>query len=178
MMSVISPSIPSIKLFEAPKTTIILSELPKEVFVKSRTTNLSIADQIKLLVLNRPHEYSSIRYFSVLSLLQRIVIVCTEESTAKDVFHAIKFSGKFGSFKANLSSTLINLDPKHVLEVENVQKMEYEENIPRPSPEIYKAESSTKTLLKSMSLSIDTSVQGSSGCSPVSPEITLDSYEL
>ncbi|CAK9442255.1 uncharacterized protein LODBEIA_P59980 [Lodderomyces beijingensis] len=85
---------PSLSRASSPKTSIIISNLEKEDFVKPAATqqprlgsiskNLSLVDQIKLSVLNSREEIiQHITYWSVLPFLHRVIIIFNDESTAK-----------------------------------------------------------------------------------------------
>lgn len=101
-----------------PRTTIILSDLPASVFQKNQTASLSLADEIKIFVLNSNASGSAsgsaadvacqIYYFSTLASLQRIVIVFNNESIASQIYTLLKSHQTFNSLgKISLSETLI-----------------------------------------------------------------------
>lgn len=106
-----------------PRTTIILSDLPASVFQKNQTASLSLADEIKIFVLNSNASgnasgsadvASQIYYFSTLASLQRIVIVFNNESIASQIYMLLKSHQTFNSLgKISLSETLIK-PPKSV----------------------------------------------------------------
>lgn len=76
----------------AAKTTVIVSNLPREAFLRNAGEQLSVADQIKLRVLNlrtdenEPDFYlQSIRYWLALPFLNRIIVIFTSPEAAANV---------------------------------------------------------------------------------------------
>ncbi|GMM36241.1 hypothetical protein DASC09_035660 [Saccharomycopsis crataegensis] len=193
---ILSDNTKRLSFCQSPRSTIILRELPESVFVKNPTTNLSLADEIKLLVISNQAALNSVYHFSVLNRLRRIVAVFRDETIAHQVYQLLSNNPKFGNFKIDLSTTLIRLDDTtnpqlsidgHFPNMNNKDNDsflgKYEEPMPVPSPSNnnnyeYEAKS-TKTLLKPINLNIDTSCCNASTeeLSPVSPSITLDTYE-
>lgn len=74
------------------KTTVIVSNLPREAFLKTAGEHLSVADQVKLRVLNlRTDENDpdffllSIRYWLALPFLNRIIVIFNTSEAAENV---------------------------------------------------------------------------------------------
>ena len=89
---------PKLSEITIPKTSLIISNLNKEDFVKpsssqdSQSTkliskNLALVDQIKLKVLNFEDDIAShISHWSNLPFLSRVIVIFQNETTAKKIF--------------------------------------------------------------------------------------------
>lgn len=180
-----------------PRTTIIINHLLPEVFEKNPQTGLSIADEVKLLVMNYNSSVTNeISHFSNLPSWQRIVIVLKHEQIAREICLLVK--EKYAYLNVQLSQTLIRQNSRSHLNIagqfcdgnitnngdNGVQTDEfiakYEEPLPSQNPASQPQGTKTQMLLKSMDLKLDTAIvtRDLPSASPVSPSITLNSYEL
>lgn len=115
---------PKLSEITIPKTSLIISNLNKEDFVKpsssqdSQSTkliskNLALVDQIKLKVLNFEDDIAShISHWSNLPFLSRVIVIFQNETTAKKIFEFLtkelaKFDDHYSYIKIHLQENLL-----------------------------------------------------------------------
>lgn len=173
------------------KTSIIISELDRNDFIK--TLNLSLADRLKLDVLNHnngsPDVFlNEITNWSNLPFLNRIVILVSSELIATQLYDFLleKKQSYLSHTKISLQENLLQRSKSYdgteeELSTKDLRKFKMQntpaeiENYSEPKPhkiQTPKAVNKTRTLFKP-ELSIDTGVEKSS--SVPSPTITLNS---